>query len=171
MTDDLVKFSIPADFITARVLLTPRELAYGYQHRWLDDRAVVQVALAALRAAREPRTVEEKLALLLSDELSRVPELLEDLVRSSPNEEHPDAVWLFLALAWLRQHRSEYPDPFEIIEMLYADFGYPEEIANLVRFVPPSPGAPTGYRALEQRWEDFVNRRSALYRDRKSRHV
>lgn len=50
--------------------------------------------------------------------------------------------------------------------MLYADFGYPEEIEGLVRFMPSPPGAETGYRAVEQRWEDFVSRKSAQYGDR-----
>jgi hypothetical protein len=53
-----------------------------------------------------------------------------------------------------------------VIEMLYADFGYPEEIEGLVRFMPSPPGAETGYRAVEQRWEDFVSRKSAQYGDR-----
>jgi hypothetical protein len=30
MSDDLVKFTIPAEFVRARVLLTPGELVYGY---------------------------------------------------------------------------------------------------------------------------------------------
>lgn len=80
-SDDLVKFAIPAEFVTARVLLTPGELVYGYRHGWLGDRAVVEVALAAYAAGGDLPSAEEELALLLSDSLGRVPELLEDLAR------------------------------------------------------------------------------------------
>jgi len=165
-SDDLVKFTIPAEFVTARVSLTPGELVYGFRHGWLGDRAVVEVALAAYEAGRDLPSAEEELALLLSDSLERVPELVEDLARSSAEEPDPGGVWLYLALAWLYEHRSEHLESLEVIEMLYADFGYPEEIEGLVRFMPPPPGAETGHRAIEQRWEDFLGRKSAQYRDR-----
>jgi hypothetical protein len=166
VNDHLVKFAIPPEFVTARVFLTPGELVYGYRHGWLGDRAVVEVALTAFEAGRDLSSAEEELALLLSDSLGRVPELLEDLARSSAGEPDPGGVWLFLALAWLHEHRSEHLEPLEVIEELYADFDYPEEIEGLVRFMPPPHGAATGHRAIEQRWEDFVSRKSAQYRGR-----
>jgi hypothetical protein len=104
-SDDLVKFTIPAEFVTARVSLTPGELVYGFRHGWLRDRAVVEVALAAYAAGGDLPSAEEELALLLSDSLERVPELVEDLARSSAEEPDPGAVWLYLALAWLCEHR------------------------------------------------------------------
>jgi hypothetical protein len=167
MSDDLVKLAIPAEFVTARVLLTPGELVYSYRRGWLGDRSVVDVALAAFEAGVGLPSAEEELALLLSDQLGRVPELVEDLARSSAEEHDPGGVWLFLALAWLYEHRSEHLDPLEVIEMLYADFDYPEEIEGLVRFIPPPPGAASGHRAIEQRWEDFVSRKSTQYRGRR----
>jgi hypothetical protein len=166
MSDDLVKFAIPAGFVTARVLLTPGELVYGYRHGWLGARDVVEVALAAFEAGGDLPSAEEELALLLSVSLGRVPELLEELAQSSAEEPDLGGVWLLLALAWLHEHRSEHLEPLEVIEMLYADFDYPEEIEGLVRFMPPPPGAASGHRAIEQRWEDFVSRKSAQYRDR-----
>jgi hypothetical protein len=86
MSDDLVKFAIPAEFVTARVLLRPGELVYGYCDGWLGDRAVVEVALAAFEAGGDLPSAEEELALLLSDSLGRVPELLEELAQSSAEE-------------------------------------------------------------------------------------
>jgi hypothetical protein len=59
-------------------------------------------------------------------------------------------------------------EPLEVIEMLYADFGYPKEIEGLVRFMPPPPGAASGHRAIEQRWENFLSRKSDQYRVRRS---
>ncbi|TFC22113.1 DUF2247 family protein [Cryobacterium sp. MDB1-18-2] len=168
MSDDLVKFAIPAEFVTARVLVTPGELVHGYRHGWLSDRAVVDVALAAFDAGAGLPSAVEELALLLSDDLGRAPELVEDLARSSVDEPNPGEVWLFLALAWVFEHRSEYLEPFEVVEMLYADFDYPEEIEGLVRFMPRPQGSASRYGAIEQRWDDFVSRKSAQYRARGS---
>lgn len=166
MSEDLVKFTIPAAFVTDRVRLTPGELLFGYRREWLREQAVVEVALAALVAGADLPAAEEELALLLSDSLDRVPALMEDLARSCAAEPDPGAVWLFLALAWLHEHRVDHVEPLEVIEMLYADFDHPEEIEGLVRFLPAPPGAPTGHRAIEQRWEDYLSRKSAQYRAR-----
>lgn len=169
MSDDLVGFAISAGFVTARARLTPGELVCGHQHGWLGNRDVVEVALAAYEVGGNLPPAEEQLALLLSDDLASVPELVEELALSATEENDPAAVWLFLALAWLYEHRSDYPEPLEVIEQLYADFDYPEEITGLVRFMPAPPGAATGYRAIEQRWEEFLKRKSAQYLAQRSR--
>jgi hypothetical protein len=173
----LVKFAIPVEFVKERVLLTPGELVYGYRGGWLEDRDVVGVALAGFEAERGLPSAEEELALLLSDDLGRVPELMEEIARSSAEEHDPGTVWLFLALAWLHEHRSEHVEPLEVVEMLYADFDYPEEIEGLVRFMPPPPGAASGHRAIEQRWKGLPESQvcsvsgSAVSADLRSSHA
>ena len=42
--------------------------------------------------------------------------------------------WLRLLLAWIYENRSVLADPFDLVERLYADFSYPEEIRHLVRY-------------------------------------
>jgi hypothetical protein len=78
-------------------------------------------------------------------------------------------VWLFLALAWLHEHRSDFADPFQVIESLYAHFGYPETIEDLVRFMPAPAGTAVGPEALEGRWQDFLEAKSAEFRARGQR--
>ena len=72
-------------------------------------------------------------------------------------------VWLFLALAWVYEHRADYVEPLEVVEMIYADFEYPDEIQGIVRFMPPPPGAATGNPAIEGRWKDYLTRKAAEY--------
>jgi hypothetical protein len=163
---NLVRFNISAAFVNERVRLSPDELVYGYHHGWLSDSDVVAVALANLNLGGPLPSAEEDLALLLSDDYDRIPEIINDLSRSSSGGGNPAAVWLFLALAWLHEHRSDYLEPLEVIEMLYADFDYPDEMAGLVRFMPAPPGAATGYRAIEQRWEDYLDRKGLEFRTR-----
>ena len=45
-----------------------------------------------------------------------------------------------------------------VIEMLWTDFGYPDEIRNLIGFVPAEPGELIGTEAIECRWRDYVER-------------
>ena len=103
--------------------------------------------------------------MLLSDEYDRVDELVDELEGSCPDVPDPARVWLFLALAWLREQRDQYRDPFTVIEMLFADFGYPAEIENLVRFMPAPTGA-VGQGYLERQWDEYLTSAEVEYRNR-----
>jgi hypothetical protein len=167
MSHDLVKFLIPADFVLARSLPTPGEVAYGYEHGWLTAADAVRVALAGYGTIPDPPAAYEELALLLSDGLGRVPELIADIAKSSPPENHA-RIWLYLALAWTYEHRAEYPDPLSIVEQLYDDFGYPAEIERFVRFLPAPEGLPTGEEALYTRWKTYLDEANSEYRTRET---
>jgi hypothetical protein len=153
--NDLVKFRIPAAFVLARAVPRPAELRYGYEHGWLDDADAVAIALALYGHGAVPPVVEE-LALLLSDDFDRVPSLVSRLSQGEPDAEGPARLWLFLALAWVHAHAADFADPYETVEMLYTDFGYPSSIEGMVRFMPPPPGQPTGMGALEERWRAYL---------------
>jgi len=148
----LVPLRFPASFVVARGLPTGAELGYGFREGWLDRRNVVEVALAKYKAGVVLVPAEEELALLLSDELDRVEDLAASLEFSDEPDERRARFWLFLALAWLLEHRSEYDNPLRVIEMLWTDFGYPDEIRNLIGFVPAEPGELIGTEAIECRW-------------------
>lgn len=162
----LIRFNIPAAFVLERAMPTGAELAYGFRDGWLSRADVVSIALAKYEASVPMSGPEEDLALLLSDDLDRVDGLVDDLEIVDEPSEARARFWLFLALAWILEHRAEFDDPLEVIEMLYTDFDYPEEISGLVRFMPAGPGLATGQRAIEERWRQFVDRVGAEYRER-----
>lgn len=162
----LIRFNIPASFVLTRAMPTGAELAYGFRDGWLTNVDVVIVALAKYETSVPMNSAEEELALLLSDDLDRVDELITDLEVVDVPLETRARFWLFLALAWVLEHRHDFDDPFEVIEMLYADFDYPKEITGLVRFMPAAPGQPIGLSAIEERWQQFIDRVGAEYRAR-----
>lgn len=160
---DLVRFVLPAAFINSVVRLTAAELVYGYRRGWLSEPDVVTIALTSYREGAEQSQSEKDLALLLSDDFDRVPEFVDELEESVNTDADSSSVWLFLALAWVYEHRADYSDPLEVVEMLYADFEYPDEIQGIVRFMPPPPGAATGNPAIEGRWKDYLTCKTAEY--------
>lgn len=171
MSEDLVKFVLPAEFILARATPTSHELVYGFQRGWLDDEGAVRVAEAALSMGMALPDAVEELALLLRDERYRVAELmgaaaeeLSDSDEPSTNAD-PSRLWLYLALDWLYEHRADFVEPLEVVEQLYADFDYPSEIEGLVRFMPPPPGEPAG---IAQRWNDYLSRLAAEFSARRA---
>lgn len=172
-------FVLPADFVAARVALRPAELAYGFRAGYLDERSVVQMAERVIASGAPGLRAIEELGLLLSDEYGRVPELvteIESSVGPAPLEpplasgrqveSDPTRVWLYLVLAWLYSQRAEFSDPLGEIETIYADFGYPDEIDGLVRYLPAPPGQPSGPGAVEDRWRVYLTQRAAEFADR-----
>lgn len=164
----LVRFHIPAAFVVARVLPTGAEMAYGFRHGWLSRADVVAIALAKYQAGKVSCESEETLALLLSDDLDHVDDLLAELEKSDQPFEEAAQVWLFLALSWLWENRHNYSDPFEVVEMLYADFGYPDAIKDLVRYMPAPSGQAVGLAAIDERWERWLDLVGDEYRHRRA---
>jgi hypothetical protein len=167
--NDLVKFHVPASFVMNHVALRARELAYGFKHGWLTAADAVQLVIASLEAGAPLSQCEEEIALLRPTELGQMPFLIDELERVSAKETDPAAVWLFLALAWIYGHRTSFYDPLGMIEMLYADFGYPDEIKRFVRFMPASPGLATGLDAIAENWRAYVEKKTEEYRTRTRR--
>lgn len=169
MTDNaLIRFRIPAEFVATQGLPTATELAYGYRNRWVLREDVVEIALRKYESDLPLRDAEETLALLLPSDYEQVDELVEELQYGDQPEERRARYWLFLALAWLRQCPDLAEDPFEAIELLYADFDHPPEIQGLVRYMPPPPGARRGLEAIRERWVAFIEDVALEYRQRQA---
>ena len=70
-------------------------------------------------------------------------------------------------LAWFCEHRGEVPDPLQRVEEVYADFGYPEQIAKFVRYVPmegPDLGRrEANERRLFERWKQYIEEVAPAY--------
>ena len=160
MTDDRIKFDLTAEFVTAHTLPTLTELAYGFDHGWLRESEVVGIAEHELASGVALAPSGEELALLLRDDYTRVADVLSNVEADGGQAWR---LWLYLALAWLSENRDQFEDPYEAIESLYADFGYPDEIAGLVRFMPARAGEASGLGAIDRRWAAYLEERARTY--------
>ncbi|BBC32859.1 hypothetical protein SGFS_041530 [Streptomyces graminofaciens] len=161
----MAKFKIPGSFVVDRVDLTTREVAYGKHWGWLDDSAIVQIYMRKMQAGRPLLDVEERWALALSEEIRSgdLPDLSsEDLGDSR----ELSAVWIYLSLAWLHQSGLSEQQLFNVIEELYSDFEYPEEMEGFVKYMPPPPGGKGGISGMAERLEAFLRYSEDLYRQR-----
>lgn len=166
VNDASIVFELSGQFVLDHVVPTPAELVCGYRLGWIAPQVAVRLALAGLEVIPDLPTSYEDLALLLSDQLDQVPQLMDALGRAADPTERDAQVWLFLVLCWVFKHRTEFSDPFSIVERLYDDFNFPEEIEGFVRFFPVAGDSPTGEAALFDRWAKYLETASEKYRRR-----
>ena len=164
MSEDLAKFRLPADFILERALPTLSEVAFGFEHGWIDEATAVALAMARYQnVSIEP--IAEELALLLTDQFDQVPDLLESLDSWDVGVRR---LWLYLALAWIHQNRGSFDNVWLWVDMVSADFGSPPEVNGFIYYLPPPPGSPRGYEAMEERWRRYLTQEGRSYEERRN---
>ena len=133
--------SIPLSFIRDRARLTWGEAAWGYHQKHLSWRDAIELACDCVIDGNIDSCVLE-LAGTSKSEAHQVGELLDKLAANSGvlDEACAKAKWLYLILAWLFENRTTDIDALEAVEMIYADFDYPEEVAPFIRYMPVSDG-------------------------------
>ncbi|MEX2275368.1 MAG: DUF2247 family protein [Actinomycetota bacterium] len=72
-------------------------------------------------------------------------------------------VWIFWSLAWVLENREHFDDPYTVIEDLYTEFGYPEEMSGVVRFMPVPEGGEPGLEGVSSRWSEYVATMKSFY--------
>ncbi|HEX2294071.1 MAG TPA: DUF2247 family protein [Actinomycetota bacterium] len=146
------------------MLLTGPEIGLGFDKGWLRAADAVEIALAKLKVGIPLADAEEQLALLLPQDTDLVAGLAAKLQVSDEPFEERQRVWLYLILDWLLRHQSKVDDPHDVIALLYDDFGFPEEIRGLVKFIPPSPDDLEF--TLDELWQRYVERERVRYQQR-----
>lgn len=139
-----------------------KELLYGFEHDFIDEKGVSEYAYEALTDKSPQEAIE--LASLLPQEDYLTSNLLQSLADKDLSPETDTAKpWIFLLLSFLFEHQENYEDPLEIVEELYADFDYPEEIAPLVRYMPPPEGVEGSEERLFENWKIALSAYKAFF--------
>jgi hypothetical protein len=154
-------YRFPKAFITEHVMLTWRDMLYGLERGFLDEMTVQQLAADKVTLQSGPESPEMRIALMDRDDLPDVRDVLAAAAKGENAESDRDRErkWCFLVLQWLFDHREDVADPLSEIENIYADFGYPPEVAPFVRYEPTPIGArePADPRdRLVGRWATYL---------------
>ncbi len=159
---DVLRLHIPYGFIRARVRMDWRDVRFGLVNELLDPGAPVELAVDLVLELPAPPAALCDLAGARKDEPAL--ELVEQLADLEPGRPESDIrdLWLYLVLAWIYEHRDEFPDPLGTVEVVHADFDYPEQIATFVRYQPgddwPDLGSrEANQRRLFERWKRYLD--------------
>ena len=134
-------YFLTSNFLLQNSTLTWNALQLGYERGYIGWAQIAEIA--AYRASHEGDSVSAelmKLALIDKESAHTVDLELHQLAASEigTSVEASEQIWLFLQLAWLRSNVSNFDDPLGEVEKIYADFDYPENVADFVRYMPAS---------------------------------
>lgn len=154
---------IPLSFVQARRKLTWREVEVGIREGWLAPEDAVLLAVAQVERGDEDPDVLQ-LASVFKDQADEAGDVVSILVGRKPGntEEEARSTWMRILLAWVYENRSRFTDPLGIVEEVYADFGYPDEIRHLVRYNPADEQAVPNERGepgLIRLWSEYVEQK------------
>jgi len=162
---------IPWTFIRERTRLSWRDAAWGYHNACLGWSDVVQFACDRLATGEDDAAIVE-LASLSKSDAHEAGKFLDKLALrlGDGDEASTKAKWLYLNLAWLFENRLTCDDPLEAVEMIYADFDYPEEVAPFVRYMPVADGYDPGAHSAEAnearllaKWRNYLNTKARIF--------
>ncbi len=163
--------TIPYEFVVKqKIPLSWSELLWGYAHALVDWSFPISMAIDCIQFGSDSDLIVE-LASATKSEAHKVGDILTKLASSENAGTEAKSKWLFLALAWLFDQKDSLEDPLAEVERIYADFDYPTEIENLVRYMPTTDGYDPSLHSkrenedrLHTKWADFLVKEGNIFR-------
>lgn len=155
------------EFLSLHANLSWRDVLFGIKKRLISEEVSIDKALVELGISPD---APADVAILASEhDLLRILEIVDRLAAAevSISSAEIQRKWLCLQLAWLYQIRDLVIDPLGKVESVYADFGYPEEMASFVRYMPmvgPDLGSREKNEArLYGNWRAYIKASRKIY--------
>ena len=146
-----------ASYVLDHFTPTLGELQWGLAREWIKPADCVAICLAKMNSGAQLEDVEERVGLLLSDELEEVSAILGIDGQDAVDPEAPEAeLWKYLAVRQAVDTLPGFEDQLEAFADLWCDFDHDAELAGLVRFLPPPEGAAVGLPAMKQRLDKYL---------------
>lgn len=158
---------ISGAFALQTVRLSWPEVVWAYEAGIVGWRSLTEFAKVGLDAKPEEDALTE-LAHLAKNDAGRAGDLAKTLANTGKplNAEMAQKKWLYVVLKSLYDRKDQFPDPLALIEEIYAGFGYPEAIEDLVRWMPakePLTDQLSGAGRIERNWRSYLDRAAAEF--------
>lgn len=157
---------IPNSYIYSCKCLCWQDVAWGYEHKLVNWEFVV--GMAEFRVSNgSTNNLEVDLICLGRGDIQEIEWKVSSLAEREQGFEGLDAKkkWLFIALKWSFENKSNIKDPLGVVELIYEDFDFPPEIESFVRYMPPSDGYKPEKHSFESNlerlfsnWAGYIDR-------------
>lgn len=154
---------VPVDFAVRSAPLGWRDIMWAYSMNILGWRSLVEFARNKVSASADDTALLE-LAYLPKDRAGEAGDMARAIAKCElpVDKKTVKSKWLYILLKLLYERRANFSDPFGIVEQIYADFEYPEEIQRFVRWFPADPPLPPEaseseyVTRMERSWEEYL---------------
>jgi hypothetical protein len=151
---------LTANFVLESAHVTWAEVVWAYKLGLIGWRTLKEFAQAALQSTPEDDELLQ-LASVRKEDASKAEGLARQLASRGPELDETTAQkkWLYLLLKRLYENRSSVADPFGLVEHVYADFEYPQELEGFVRWMPATEAVSTleeGAARMDRKWRTYL---------------
>ena len=153
------------EFIRKNIPLDWNDVLWGYSRGLVGWR--VPVELAKLKALNKTQNrVVDELAKIDKDHDWKIRDLLEELIiEESKPESQSKIKWLYLTMLQLYENKEHEDNIFDLVNDVYIEYDFPEEIITFVPMLPPKDGYVPGAHTINENrdrllkiWFDYLQR-------------
>lgn len=124
---------VPSKFLARlREPIDWSDLHYAYENQLVGGQVVIDHACRILSESGSDN--DDLLAIASARETDELKPLIDRVVGSLAHSNEHSLKWALILAAFIRE--ADVPDKLEGIEDIYSSFGYPEELAQFVRYMP-----------------------------------
>jgi hypothetical protein len=157
---------IPTELFMAHLDWTWPDVRYALDQRLIAGDAPIQLPRHYL--AMHPEATGAVLELASEDVDGPLGSLVDTLAEQELRtvEGQPRERCLYVLMAWIFHQRESFGDPLAIVEEVYADFDYPEQLKSIVRYMPAEElraGQVEGDDFLYENWASYLSRGAASF--------
>ena len=159
-----IEWAFKNNILSSNSIIEYADHLLAHKSKTIDDREIELLTEMAVLNSPYSEVIEENRKVELSRIIS---ELCQGRVADKGRSKDK---WLYLILYWLFSRRQKYPNAIELVDRLWADFDYPDEIAKFVSYMPADNGYdPSAHsrednlKRLYSKWQEYIEANRSRY--------
>lgn len=158
-------------YVTSLVSLNWNDLLFAIENNFLPYQTAIEHALVEMHKNESPSMEVMELACILQSEAKfpyDICQLVNKLANSQKTDNYFDSreKFLYVSLNWVYEHKNDYCNPIEVVDILCDDINYPDEIKNLISFMPTTESETNSLDSTTERLFDKLFRYLEKQRNR-----
>lgn len=144
------------EYVTNLVPLNWSDILFAIENNFLAHQTAIEHALEAVQKNENVPEEVFELACMLKREAEfpyDVYQLVNKLATSQNSDNYSDSreKFLYVSLNWVYEHKDDYCNPIEVVDILCDDINYPDEVKNLISFMPTSESETNSSNSTTER--------------------
>lgn len=156
-----LQIHLPYEFLKNKIHISWCDILFGINNNYLNEESAIDYAIDLLSDENNSE-YDKVMEIAILDRNESTILYVEKIVGDSciEKEQETKEKFLYSVLSFVYENKEKYDDAFEVVEVIYADFGFPKEISSFVRYMPIKEPPLTTKELNEKRmykyWADYL---------------